>query len=456
MELTPRQIVTELDKHIVGQNDAKRSVAVAVRNRWRRQRVDEAMKKEISPKNIMMIGPTGVGKTEIARRLATLTGAPFIKVEATKYTEVGYYGRDVESMVRELVESALGIVRSAEREKVKEEAKRRVDERLLDLLLPTPSHGHGDVDDETDRQTKNDEELVRTVRYERNREKMKQMLDDGLLEERTVTLVSETRAVPMVMSNIPGMENMELDFQEMFEKIAPKNRSKRDMTVKEARDFLLEQECDNLISKEKVQSAAVVLAENLGIIFIDEIDKIVASEKQHGADVSRQGVQRDLLPIVEGTTVQTKYGYVKTDHVLFIAAGAFHRAKPSDLMPELQGRFPIRVELNDLTKEDFVRILTEPSGSLTKQYQALMKTEDVDLEFNTDGIDAIAGYAFAVNQKTQNIGARRLYTIMERLLEELSFEASDEHQTQVVVNAEYVRQRIDDVCKDEDLSKFIL
>jgi len=454
MDLTPRQIVSELDKHIVGQHDAKRSVAVAVRNRWRRQRVDEAMKKEISPKNIMMIGPTGVGKTEIARRLATLTGAPFIKVEATKYTEVGYYGRDVESMVRELVENALGIVRSSEREKVMEEAKRRVDERLLDLLLPTPTRGFDP--DETDHRERNDEEMVRTVRYERNREKMKQMLDEGQLEERTVTLVSETRAIPMVMSNIPGMESMELDFQEMFEKIAPKSRSKREMAVKDAREYLLEQECDNLISREKVQAAAVELAENLGIIFIDEIDKIVASEKQHGADVSRQGVQRDLLPIVEGTTVQTKYGYVKTDHVLFIAAGAFHRAKPSDLMPELQGRFPIRVELNDLTKEDFVRILTEPSGSLTKQYQALMQTEDVELAFNEDGIDAIAGYAFTVNQKTQNIGARRLYTIMERLLEELSFEASDARQTSVTVDAEYVRKRIDDVCKDEDLSKFIL
>jgi len=454
MDLTPRQIVSELDKHIVGQHDAKRSVAVAVRNRWRRQRVDEAMKKEISPKNIMMIGPTGVGKTEIARRLATLTGAPFIKVEATKYTEVGYYGRDVESMVRELVENALGIVRSTEREKVKEEAKRRVDERLLDLLLPSPNRPF-DPDD-IDHREHNDEELVRSVRYERNREKMKQMLDDGLLEERIVTLISETRAIPMVMSNIPGMESMELDFQEMFEKIAPKSRSKREMTVKDAREYLLEQECDNLISREKVQSAAVELAENLGIIFIDEIDKIVASEKQHGADVSRQGVQRDLLPIVEGTTVQTKYGYVKTDHVLFIAAGAFHRAKPNDLMPELQGRFPIRVELKDLTKEDFVRILTEPSGSLTKQYQALMGTENVELVFNEGGIDAIAGYAFAVNQKTQNIGARRLYTIMERLLEELSFEASDDHQTHVTVDAEYVRQRIDDVCKDEDLSRFIL
>jgi len=276
------------------------------------------------------------------------------------------------------------------------------------------------------------------------------------MEERPVSIVTETRAIPMIMGNMPGMESMELDIQAMFEKIAPKSRSRRDLTVKEAREFLIEQECDHLLNKEKIQSAAIELAENLGIIFIDEIDKIVASEKQHGADVSRQGVQRDLLPIVEGTTVQTKYGYVKTDHVLFIAAGAFHRASPSDLMPELQGRFPIRVELKDLTKEDFVRILTEPDGSLTKQYHALMQTENVTLQFEPDGIDALAGYAFSINQKMQNIGARRLYTIMERLLEELSFDAPERPGETVTVNAEYVRERIDELCKDEDLSKFIL
>ncbi|MDR1270194.1 MAG: ATP-dependent protease ATPase subunit HslU [Planctomycetaceae bacterium] len=459
MDLTPRQIVAELDKHIVGQNEAKRSVAVAVRNRWRRQRVDDSMKKEISPKNIMMIGPTGVGKTEIARRLATLTGAPFIKVEATKYTEVGYYGRDVESMVRELVENALGIVRSTEREKVKDEAVRRANERLIEMLLPSPSHSkNSDDDDDDDEKSQSDEDLVQTVRHERNRAKIRKMLEKGLMENRMVSIVSETRAVPMIMSNMPGMESMEFDFQEMFEKIAPRNRTKREMTVKEAREFLIEQESDQLISKDKVQTAAVELAENLGIIFIDEIDKIVASEKQHGADVSRQGVQRDLLPIVEGTTIQTKYGYVKTDHVLFIAAGAFHRAKPSELMPELQGRFPIRVELNDLTKDDFIRILTEPNGSLTKQYQALMQTENIELVFESNGIEALAGYAFAVNQKMQNIGARRLYTIMERLLEELSFEAPDmeQEQSRVVIDADYVKKRIDDVSKDEDLSKFIL
>ncbi len=450
MELTPRQIVSELDK---GQDAAKRSVAVAVRNRWRRQRVDEAMKKEISPKNIMMIGPTGVGKTEIARRLATLTGAPFIKVEATKYTEVGYYGRDVESMVRELVENALGIVRSAEREKVKDDALRRANDRLVDLLLPPRQHSSSPEADESEQ---SDDELVGSVKHLRNREKIRKMLEDGLMEDKTVSIVSETQAVPMVMSNIPGMESMEFDFQEMFEKIAPKSRSSREMTVSDAREFLIEQESDKLISKDKVQSAAVDLAENLGIIFIDEIDKIVAGEKQHGADVSRQGVQRDLLPIVEGTTIQTKYGYVKTDHILFIAAGAFHRSKPSDLMPELQGRFPIRVELNDLTKDDFIRILTEPSGALTKQYQALLETENIELTFERDGIETLAEYAFEVNQKTQNIGARRLYTIMERLLEELSFEAPDMAQGRVAVNASYVRQRIDEVSKDEDLNRFIL
>jgi len=462
MELTPRQIVAELDKHIVGQDEAKRSVAIAVRNRWRRQQVDETMKKEISPKNIMMIGPTGVGKTEIARRLATLAGAPFIKIEATKYTEVGYYGRDVESMVRELVENALGIVRTAEREKVKEEAQKRTNDRLVDMLLPPPSKtkqrtdDNEEEEDDDDLENLSDGELVQKVKHDRNRDKIRKMLEAGQMEERTVSIVTETRAIPMIMSNMPGMESMEVDMQEMFEKIIPKSRSRRELTVKEARDFLLEQESDRLLNKEKIQSAAIALAENLGIIFIDEIDKIVASEKQHGADVSRQGVQRDLLPIVEGTTVQTKYGYVKTDHVLFIAAGAFHRSNPSDLMPELQGRFPIRVELKDLTKEDFVRILTEPDGSLTKQYQALMQTEQVGLNFLPDGIDALAGYAFSINQKMQNIGARRLYTIMERLLEELSFDASERPGESVTVDAEYVRQRIDELCKDEDLSKFIL
>ena len=455
-DLTPRQIVSELDKHIVGQHEAKRAVAIAVRNRWRHQRVDEAMRKEIGPKNIMMIGPTGVGKTEIARRLAVLTDAPFIKVEATKYTEVGYYGRDVESMVRELVENAIGIVRVTEREKVLDDAKRRVEDKLTDLLLPAPPPPFRQESQETAQYAEFPDQEDAEAKHLRNREKIKAMLLAGELEHRTVSVTSESKGTPVMMGMIPGMDSLESDLGEMFERFMPKNKTRRELTVKEARAFLLEQECDALINKDKVHSQAVELAETAGIIFIDEIDKIVASEKQHGADVSRQGVQRDLLPIVEGTTVQTKYGYVKTDHILFVAAGAFHRAKPSDLMPELQGRFPIRVELSDLTKDDFVRILTEPSGSLTKQYTALMKTEGVALRFENDAVEELARYAFEVNQKSQNIGARRLYTIMEKMLEELSFEASETGGAAVVVNAAYVRQRLDDVATDEDLRKFIL
>jgi len=442
-DLTPRKIVAELDRYIVGQDDAKRAVAIAVRNRWRRQQLSEEMRPEVAPKNIMMIGPTGVGKTEIARRLAKLTGAPFIKVEATKYTEVGYYGRDVESMVRELVENAIGLVRDSERAGVEEEAKRRAQERLLDLLVPAPAYdAPGDGESVHDR-------------HERTREKFRAMLVAGELEERRVELTTEHKVMPMMLTGA-GMEQMDLDLQGMFEKILPKNTSRRELPVKEARKVLFEQEVDTLINKDDVQADAITLAENSGIIFIDELDKVVASEQSHGADVSRQGVQRDLLPIVEGTTVQTRYGFVKTDHILFIAAGAFHRAKPSDLMPELQGRFPIRVELKDLTREDFVRILTEPKNSLTCQYEALLETEGVKLVFEEDAIEALADYAFKVNQSSQNIGARRLYTIMERLLEELSFEAPEMNAGRVVVNAAYVSQRLDEVAQDEDLSKFIL
>ncbi|MGA2797109.1 MAG: ATP-dependent protease ATPase subunit HslU [Thermoguttaceae bacterium] len=443
-DLTPRQIVAELERHIIGQDEAKRAVAVAIRNRWRRQQLVDDMRQEVAPKNIMMIGPTGVGKTEIARRLAKLTGAPFIKVEATKYTEVGYYGRDVESMVRELVENAIGLVREQERHGIEAEARRRVEQRLLDLLAPQPP-----AFDSTPGSPDSPE------RYERTREKVRAMLASGEMEQRRVELALEHKAVPMMFTGI-GMEQMDFDLQGMFEKILPRSSSRKEMTVAEARNVLFEQECDALINTEKVNAKAVELAENLGIIFIDELDKIVASEQTHGADVSRQGVQRDLLPIVEGTTVQTRYGFVRTDHILFIAAGAFHRAKPSDLMPELQGRFPIRVELKDLTKEDFVRILCEPKGALTKQYVALLKTENVEIVFLDDAVDALAAFAFQVNQSMQNIGARRLYTIMERLLEDISFEAPDMKQGRIEINAAYVRERLADLAEDEDLSKFIL
>lgn len=445
-DLTPREIVEQLDRHIVGQADAKRAVAIAIRNRWRRQQLDEELRKEVAPKNILMMGPTGVGKTEIARRLAKLTGAPFIKVEATKYTEVGYYGRDVESMVRELVENAIALVRQEELAKVEEEAKRRVEERLLDLLAPQPHSYDVGVDSPDSPE-----------RYERTREKMRAMLAGGEMEARNVEIKIEQKAQAMMIPGMgPGGDQMDFDFQGMIDKIMPKNISRREMTVAEARRVLFEQECDALINEENVNAQAVELAENVGIIFLDEIDKVVATDSGRGADVSRQGVQRDLLPIVEGTTVQTRYGYVRTDHILFVAAGAFHRAKPSELMPELQGRFPIRVELNDLTQGDFVRILTEPKSALSKQYTALMKTEGVQLLFLPDAIETLANYAFQVNQSTQNIGARRLYTIMERLLEELSFEAPDMKMGKVEVNAAYVRERLEEISSDEDLSKFIL
>lgn len=443
-DLTPRQIMGELDRHIVGQHDAKRAVAIAVRNRWRRQQLPAEMQPEVAPKNIMMIGPTGVGKTEIARRLAKLTGAPFIKVEATKFTEVGYYGRDVESMLRELVENAISLVRESERAEVESEAQRRVDERLLDLLAPAPVAWDAapDSPDSPDR-------------YQRTRDKMRTMLAAGEMEERKVEITIEQKGLPMMIGGM-GAEQLDIDFQKMFDKIMPKSTTRREVTVAEARRVIFDQECEALINPDKVNAAAIELAENVGIIFIDEIDKVTANEGQRGADVSRQGVQRDLLPIVEGTTVQTRYGQVKTDHILFVAAGAFHRSKPSDLMPELQGRFPIRVELQDLTQADFIRILTEPASALTKQYAAMLATEGVTLEFAADGIEALANFAFQVNQTTQNIGARRLYTMMERLLEEVSFEAPDIRPAKITVNAAYVSERLASLAENEDLSRYIL
>lgn len=441
--LTPREIVEQLDRHIIGQDDAKRAVAIAMRNRWRRQQLPDEMRREVSPKNILMMGPTGVGKTEIARRLARLSGAPFIKVEATKYTEVGYYGRDVESMVRELVENAIGIVRQTEIAQVSATADERVEERLLDLLAPAPISVDVSADAENSAE-----------HYQRTRERMRAMLRGGELENRTVEISIEQKSSPVMVGNL-GLEQMDMDLQGMFDKFMPKNSVRRSMSVADARKTLHEQESESLLDQEKMHAAAVELAEQTGIIFIDEIDKVVASDSK-SADVSRMGVQRDLLPIVEGTTIQTKYGYVSTNHILFVAAGAFHRARPGDLMPELQGRFPIRVELNALTKEDFMRILAEPRSSLTKQYAALMDTEGIKLEFTPDAIEALATYSFRVNESTQNIGARRLYTIMERLLEDLSFEAPDMGMGHVSVNAAYVTEKLEAVAEDEDLSRFIL
>lgn len=442
--LTPRQIVAELDKYIVGQSDAKRAVAVAIRNRWRRQQLPEELRKDVTPKNIIMIGPTGVGKTEIARRLAQLVGAPFMKVEATKFTEVGYHGRDVESMVRDLTEAAIGMVKQEQRQSVETEAKERVNDRILDLLLPPSSAWEmEESDDEQER-------------YQRNREKMRKKLEAGELEERMVELNLEQKAVPVQIFSNLGMEQMDVDFQNMFERIMPKQNQQRQMSVKNARKVLLDQEAENLIDKQVVNEKAIELVENQGIIFLDELDKVCGPSSSHGPDVSRQGVQRDLLPVVEGTTVNTRYGAVRTDHILFIAAGAFHVSKPADLMPELQGRFPIRVELTDLTREDFLRILTEPKHSLTKQYAELLGTEGVTLDFTADGIETLADIAFEVNRTTQNIGARRLHTILERVVEEISFEGPDLNDKRPKIDREYVRQRLDAIIEHEDLSKFIL
>lgn len=525
-ELTPREIVQKLDAHIVGQTDAKRAVAIAVRNRWRRQQLPEEQRKEISPKNILMIGPTGVGKTELARRLAKLTNAPFVKVEATKYTEVGYYGRDVESMIRELVENGLSLVRNRELERVKADAEAKVEERLLDLLEPLSeelpvqpqvpdflkddgedvdfevhfdedfppelkekilsdfpkseimkkirairnSKGPKDYEEKLKRMHEEEEEEDQELeeagrradaeakkRAQASRETLRSQLKAGLLEDREVEIPTRKKSTPpFMMMGAIGSDSLENGLSEVFDKMLPRKTVRRKVPIREARKILMETECDAMLDDEKIQAEAVELAENTGIIFIDEIDKIVASNTTHGADVSRQGVQRDLLPIVEGTTIQTRYGYVKTDHILFIAAGAFHQNKPGDLMPELQGRFPIRVELHDLTKEDFRRILKEPENALLSQYQALLKTEGVEIKFLPEAVDALADYAWRVNQTSQNIGARRLYTILERLLEDVSFEASESPKKQIRITATYVKKRLEDVAQDEDLSRFIL
>ncbi len=442
-DLTPRQIVQELDRYIVGQDAAKRAVAVAIRNRWRRQQLPPDLRKDVTPKNIIMIGPTGVGKTEIARRLAQLVGAPFLKIEATKYTEVGYHGRDVESMIRDLTEVAIGLVRAEQRKLVETQAREKVMERLLDLLVPAPSAWETDSDEETER-------------HVRTREKMRARLEAGELEERNVELNIEQKAVPVQIFSNMGMEQMDVDLQSMFERIMPRQSQQRQIPIREARRVLQEQETEALIDRQVVTEKAVELAENQGIIFLDELDKICGPASTHGPDVSRQGVQRDLLPVVEGTTVNTRYGPVRTDHILFIAAGAFHVSKPSDLMPELQGRFPIRVELIDLNRDDFLRILTEPRHSLTRQYAELLATEGVTLSFTPDGIEALADIAFEVNRTTQNIGARRLHTILERVVEDVCYEAPDLSEKTVQIDGAYVRGRLSAILQKEDLSRFIL
>jgi ATP-dependent HslUV protease ATP-binding subunit HslU len=442
--MTPRRIVAELDRYIVGQDAAKRAVAVAIRNRWRRQQLPPDLRQDVTPKNIIMIGPTGVGKTEIARRLAQLVGAPFMKVEATKYTEVGYVGRDVESMIRDLTEAAVGLIKQRQREQVVEKARERVAEKLLDLVVPTKGWMPPEESEDTERR-------------QRTREKFRAMLEAGELEDKQVELPAEQKpTLPFQMLTATSMENLQADLQNMFDSFGGKQSGPRQVTVREARQILLEQETEALIDRAAVQEQAVDLVENHGIVFLDELDKVCGPSSSHGPDVSRQGVQRDLLPVVEGTTVNTKYGPVRTDHILFIAAGAFHVSKPADLMPELQGRFPIRVELTDLTRDDFLRILTEPKHALTKQYAELLATEGVTIEFTRDGIEALADIAFEVNRTAQNIGARRLHTILERVVEEVSFEGPDLRDHRVRIDGPYVRDRLGAILQKEDLSKYIL
>ncbi|HZQ91551.1 MAG TPA: ATP-dependent protease ATPase subunit HslU [Terriglobales bacterium] len=451
-DLTPREIVSELDKYVVGQHAAKRAVAIALRNRMRRQKLAPDLAEEIMPKNIIMIGPTGVGKTEIARRLAKLTNSPFLKVEASKFTEVGYVGRDVESMIRDLVEIGIDMVREEKLEDVADKAELNAEERLLDLLLP------GDKPRaEGSTAIVGFEHSAPGDSHSRTREKLRQQLREGKLDERMVELEVREKSFPAfeVISN-QGVEEMDINVKDMLPNIFGQRTKKRRMKVSEALDYLVQEEEQRLIDMDQVTRIAVERVENAGIIFLDELDKIAGRESGHGPDVSREGVQRDILPVVEGTTVNTRYGMVRTDHILFIAAGAFHVSKPSDLIPELQGRFPIRVELQSLTIEDFIRILTEPKSSLVKQYTALLETEGLKLEFTREALDEIANFAFKVNEGTENIGARRLHTIMERVLDEISFSAPEVTEKNVTVDADYVRKTLAEIVKDQDLSRYIL
>ena len=459
--LTPREIVEKLDRHIIGQADAKRAVAIALRNRWRRQNVPDDLADEISPKNIIMIGPTGVGKTEIARRLAKLDNSPFLKIEASKFTEVGYVGRDVESMIRDLVELSLNMVKSEEQEHVRTKAAEIAEENLLDLLLP-PRPKEKMVSDmltnsnETDEKDQPAEDQGQ--KPDATREKLRHLLKENKLDKRLVDLeVTETRSGPMIeIFSAAGMEDMGLNVRDMLGNVFPQKKKIRTVKVPEALEILAEEEAQKLIDMDKVTKTALERVEQSGIIFLDEIDKIVGSDASHGPDVSREGVQRDLLPIVEGSNVNTRYGMVKTDHILFIAAGAFSSTKPSDLIPELQGRFPIRVELDSLGKEDFIRILTEPNNALVKQYTEMMATEGLKLSFTEEAIASIAEVATVVNERTENIGARRLYTIMETLLDEISFEAPDMQKKEIIIDAQQVEEKLNEIIEDEDLSRYIL